>query len=106
MCKGIVRADCSNGLVFEELNGLRLGDIYEYDPHRFSSVYKQYKIIYLYKAQQANFAQIIYDDGFVDFHADLPTIKKDKFIKHTNFDWKSKIIDYSDLKQRSKTNDR
>lgn len=101
-----IKKGCSNGIVFEELDGVKIGDIYQYDPHRFSDYYKQYMVIYLYKSQGGNIAQIIYDDGFVEPYADTNTIKKDKFIK--SIKTKNKIIDYSVLEQVKKdyNNDR
>lgn len=98
----IVRKDCTNGVVFQELDGIKLGDIYQYDPHKFSDYYKQYKVIYLYKSHGANIVQIIYDDGFVDLYMDTNAIKKDKFIKHTDLNIDNKNIDYSDLERIKK----
>lgn len=98
----LIRKDCLNGLIFQELGGVKLGDIYQYNPHRFSDYYKQYKVIYLYKSMGVNIAQIIYDDGFIEPYADTKTIKVDKFIKHTMFDIDNKKIDFSDLERVKK----
>lgn len=95
-----IKEGCINGLVFEELNGVKIGDIYQYDPHRFSEYYQQYMVIYLYKSQGGYIAQIIYDDGFVEPYADTKTIKTDKFIK--NVEIKNKTIDYSVLERIKK----
>lgn len=95
-----IKDGCQNGIVFEELDDVKIGDIYQYDPHRFSDYYKQYMVIYLYKSQGANIAQIIYDDGFVEPYADTKTIKTDKFIRNVQI--KNKTIDYSVLKQIKK----
>lgn len=97
-----LKKDCSNGIVYEKLDGVKIGDIYQYDPHRFSDFYKQYMVIYLYKSQGGNIAQIIYDDGFVEPYGDTKTIKTDKFIK--NVELKNKTIDYSVLEQVKKDN--
>ena len=95
-----IKEGCVNGLVFEELDGIKLGDIYQFDPHRFSDYYQQYMVVYLYKAQGKGFAQIVYDDGFIEPCADTATIKTDKFIKNVEF--KNKVIDYSVLKRVKK----
>ena len=97
-----IRKDCINGLVYQELDGVKLGDVYQYDPHRFSEYYKQYLVIYLYKSNGANLAQVLYDDGYVDAYADTKTIKTDKFIKNIDFDIDKKLIDYSHLEKIKK----
>ncbi len=95
-----VKEGCINGLVFTELDGVKVGDIYQYDPHRFSDYYHQYMVIYLYKSLGGKIAQVIYDDGYVDVYGDTKTIKKHKFIKHVEI--KNKIIDYSILERVKK----
>lgn len=95
-----VKEGCINGLVFNELDGVKVGDIYQYDPHRFSDYYQQYMVIYLYKSMGGKIVQVIFDDGYVGLYESTESVKKDKFIK--NVEIKNKIIDYSVLERVTK----
>ena len=82
----IIADNCSNGLVYKQLDGLKVGDIYKYDPHRFSPYYKKYVISFLYisKTFGGKFASIIFEDGEVQTPISTDDIKKDIYIETGN----------------------
>ena len=79
----IIADNCSNGLVYKQLDGLKVGDIYKYDPHRFSPYYKKYVISFLHinKTFGGKFVSIIFEDGEVQNSLSTDDIKKDTYVE-------------------------
>lgn len=73
--------NCINELVYKELEGLKVGDIYQYDPHRFSPHYYRYVISFLCKLNGSPMATIIFEDGEAQCYMNPNDIKEDKYIE-------------------------
>lgn len=72
--------DCINGLVYERLDGIKVGQIYKYLPHdRFSSYYGKYVVSHLYTSMGTKFATIIFNDGYAE-PVTTEKIKKDLLV--------------------------
>ena len=79
----VLADNCSNGLVYKELDGIKVGDIYQYDPHRFSPYYRRYVVTFLHisKTFGGKFVSIVFDDGEVQTPLSPEDIKRDTYIE-------------------------
>ena len=71
-----------NKLSYIELNGIHIGDVYEYANSQ--GIINHYVISYLFTSMKLNFATILFSDGYSE-NINIDFLKKDKFIKNTNW---------------------
>ena len=77
-----IKTNNPNGVCYVQLEGLKLGDVFEYIS--CTNITRHYVISFLYTSMNNPMASIVYPDGFSDTTS-IESIKKDKYIK--NIDW-------------------
>lgn len=77
-----IKTKNDNGLIYKELAGYKLGDVFEYKSER--GIIRHYVISFIHKRMGLPIITILFPDGFSDI-TNIECIKYDRFIK--NIDW-------------------